>query len=226
MVTVGSNVKLWRVGREVGPLDVDPKFQGAGRFDDPTRLVGVLYSADGRRTCLLELIAAWAESPELKEIQQRIPAPTTAEEERDAARDREIANSPRRVPPRLYERVYLSFAVDPPLEICDLLDVATRTHLARDLTIACELRRYDFTELDKGAILSPHRPLTQAITQAIIRSAEGAGIRSESRHDGHVFNFFVGDRFQPQFVPTMNPERLTAEHPDLLSVAADLGLTV
>ena len=44
MVTVGSDVKLWRVGREVGPLDVDPKYQGAGRFDDPTRLVGILYS--------------------------------------------------------------------------------------------------------------------------------------------------------------------------------------
>ncbi len=102
-------MKLWRVGREVGPLDVDPKFQGAGRFDDPTRLVGVLYSADGLRTCLLELIAAWVESPELKEIQQRIPAPTTAEEERDAARDREIANSPRRVPPRSPLNIQTSF---------------------------------------------------------------------------------------------------------------------
>jgi hypothetical protein len=175
---------------------------------------------------LLELIAAWDDSPERRAIQSNIPDPTSEDEQRDAELDRSIAEKPRRVPPRLYERVWLSFVVDPQLEICNLLDVATRTRLAGDDAVMRELRRFGFVDLDRGAILAPHRSLTQAIAHAIMRSpSEGAGIFSASRHDGNVVNLFVGGRFDPSFVQTTNPERLSALNNDVIAVARDLGLT-
>jgi hypothetical protein len=225
VVTVGPDVPLWRVGRESDTLSVDPKYQGSGRFDDPTHLLGVLYSADSLRTCLLELIAAWKDSPARRAIQRNIPDPTSEDEERDAERDRAIAEKPMRVPPRLYERVCLSFIVDPQVDICNLLDVATRSSRAGDEGISRELRRCGFVDLDLGAILAPHRPLTQATAHAIMRSTnEGAGIFSASRHDGNVVNLFVGGRFEPSLVPISDPQRLSDSNSDVIAAERELGL--
>ncbi|MBC5801049.1 MAG: RES domain-containing protein [Candidatus Eremiobacteraeota bacterium] len=52
-----SVTEFWRVGRRADPLRVDVRYQGAGRFDDPERLVPTLYGAPLLRTCLLEVFA-------------------------------------------------------------------------------------------------------------------------------------------------------------------------
>ena len=49
-----SLTEFWRVGRKADPLYVDVRYQGAGRFDDPERLVAVLYGTPTIRTCLLD----------------------------------------------------------------------------------------------------------------------------------------------------------------------------
>ena len=49
-----SLIEFWRVGRKADPLYVDVRYQGASRFDDPERLVAVLYGAPTIRTCLLD----------------------------------------------------------------------------------------------------------------------------------------------------------------------------
>jgi len=52
---------------------------------------------------------------------------------------------------------------EPTLTLLDLRDVVVRNGLADVAAVAQELRARGFAQLDRGALLSPHRPLTQAV---------------------------------------------------------------
>ena len=88
-----SLTEFWRVGRKADPLYVDVRYQGASRFDDPERLVAVLYGAPTIRTCLLEFLLPWSRSLRPRLILRYLPSATEEEEEaEDAANDRRIAD--------------------------------------------------------------------------------------------------------------------------------------
>ena len=219
--------EFWRVGRRADPLHVDVRYQGAGRFDDPERLVSILYGAPVLRTCLLEFMLPWAPASGAPTVLQAIPEPTNDEEAIDAARDLRIAAEPRRVPKSLYERVAVRVNVEPALALLDLRDVGAREQLAQNAGVSRELQRWGLTQLDRGALLSPHRALTQAITGAVLRG--GAllspvdGLFAESRHAGDIVAVFVGEPFAPR-VEIVEIALLTPLHDEIVTVAEELGL--
>jgi hypothetical protein len=125
--------------RSADPLRVLAEYQGAGRFDDPERLIAVLYGAPTLRTCLLEFLLPWKGAPGAGAVLGAIPEPTDEEEAVDAARDRALAIASRRVPPMLYERVAVHVRADPTLALLDLHSVAVRERLALAPAVAHEL---------------------------------------------------------------------------------------
>ena len=87
-----SLTEFWRVRRKADPRHVDVRYQGAGRIDDPERLVAVLYGAPTIRTCLLEFLLPWSRSLRPRLILRYLPSATEEEEAEDAANDRRIAD--------------------------------------------------------------------------------------------------------------------------------------
>jgi len=160
--------EFWRVGRRADPLNVDAKYQGAGRFDDPERLVSMLYGALTLKTCLLEFILASKTPASLPKFQNVIPEPTNDAEAVDAERDRLIAVAPRLVRPDLYKRDAVFVRAAPPLTLLDLRDVAVRDRLYGSRDVEREVSCWGFRQLDLGALLSPRRPLTQAVVHAVL----------------------------------------------------------
>jgi len=224
-VTVGVS-DFFRVGRRADPLRVDVRYQGAGRFDDPERLVPMLYGSSSLRTCLLEFMLPWAPAFEASAILGNIPQPTSDDEAIDADRDRRIAAEPRRVPPSLYERVAVHIRAEPALALIDLREVAVRERLANVEAIAQEMRARGFAQLDRGALLSPHRPLTQAITGAVVRGTlfpRVDGLFVESRHAGDVVVVFAGEPFAPR-LDIVAGEPLTPSSREVITTASELGL--
>jgi len=220
--------EFWRVGRKADPLHVDARYQGAGRFDDPERLVPVLYGAPSLRTCLLEFLLPWSRSPQARAIVLSTPTPTTEEEAADAANDRKIAEDQWHIPPSLYERVAIRVEVEPPIELLDLREVSVRNRFRTLEVIVRELRSADFSQLDRGALLSPHRALTQAITGAVLRgqlsSETIGGLLAESRHAGDIVVIFSGDPYKPH-LRVAEHVPLTKHNVDVISVAKELDLT-
>jgi RES domain len=161
--------EFWRVGRRADPLRVGAEYQGAGRFDDPERLIAVLYGAPALRTCLLEFLFRWKAAPSAGAVLGVIPEPTDEEEAVDAARDHALAIESRRVPPMLYDRVAVHVGADPALALLDLHSVAVRERLGLAPAVAHELRYRGFAQLDRGALLAPQRALTQTVTGAVLR---------------------------------------------------------
>ena len=221
--------EFWRVGRKADPLHIDIRFQGAGRFDDPERLVPVLYGAPSLRTCLLEFLLPWSRSSQSREIVQSIPIPTTEEEEADAANDRQIAEQQWRIPPTLYERAAIHVLAEPPISLLDLREVGVRNRFRNVDKILRELRSTGFTQLDRGALLSPNRTLTQTITGAILRgplsSETIGGLLAESRHAGDIIVVFSGEPYQPHLRIIENVS-LTNDNVDVISVAKELDLSI
>jgi hypothetical protein len=208
--------EFWRVGRRADPLAVSARHQGAGRFDDPEGLIAVLYGAPTLRTCLLEFLLPWAAAPGAAGILTAIPPATDIEEAADAARDRQLADEPRRVPPALYER-----------DAMDLHDVATRTRLQGAEAIAHELQCWGFAQLDRGALLAPHRPLTQAVVGAVLRgplTVAVDGLFVESRHEGQVVIVFASEPFAPALT-MVDRTPLTPLHIEVIAIAGELGLS-
>jgi hypothetical protein len=52
-------MRVWRVGHRSGPCDFAPRhiYAWTHRFDDPERVYRTLYCADGKKTCLREVLA-------------------------------------------------------------------------------------------------------------------------------------------------------------------------
>lgn len=219
--------EFWRVGRKAAPLDVDVRYQGAGRFDDPERLVPMLYGAPSLRTCLLEFLLPWSRSSQARTIVQSIPTPTTEEEADDAAHDRQIAEETWRIPPSLYERVAILVEVEPTTELLDLREVRVRNQFRNLELIMRELRSAGFSQLDRGALLSPHRHLTQAVTGAILRGQLSSdtigGLLAESRHAGDIVVIFSGEPYKPH-LRVAERVQLTKHNVDVISVAKELEL--
>jgi len=222
-VSVGE---FWRVGRRADPLRADVRYQGAGRFDDPERLVPMLYGSPLLRTCLLEFMLPWAPGSEASAILARIPQPTSEDETIDADRDRRIAAEPRHVPTSLYERIAIHVRAEPMLTLLDLRDVAVRESLAGAGAIAQELHARGFAQLDRGALLSPHRPLTQAVVGAVVRGTlfpRVDGLFVESRHAGDVIVVFADEPFAPRLAIVAS-EPLTPSSREVITAASELGL--
>lgn len=220
-VSVGE---FWRVGKRADPLRVDVRYQGAGRFDDPERLVPMLYGSPSLRTCLFEFMLPWAPAPNVSEILAHIPQPTSEDEAMDADRDGRIAAEPPRVPPSLYERIAIHVRAEPTLTLLDLRDVVVRNGLAGVAAIAQELRARGFAQLDRGALLSPHRPLTQAVVGAVVRGMlfpRVDGLFVESRHAGDVIVVFADEPFAPRLAIVAS-EPLTPFSREV--IASELGL--
>jgi hypothetical protein len=217
---------FWRVGRRADPLRVLAEYQGAGRFDDPERLVAVLYGAPTLRTCLLEFLLPWKAAPGAGVILDAIPEPTNEAEAIDAARDHALAIESRRVPPMLYERVAVQVHADPALALLDLRIVAVRERLARAPAVTHELRCWGFAQLDRGALLAPQRALTQTDTGVVLRGdiiSPVDGLFAESRHDDDVVAVFVGGLYAPQLAVVVS-ETLTPTQSSVILAANELGL--
>lgn len=229
MTGIISLTEFWRVGRKADPLHVDVRYQGAGRFDDPERLVAVLYGAPTIRTCLLEFLLPWSRSPEARLILGSIPSPTEEEEAEDAANDRRIAKEQWQVPTTLYERTAIRVVAEPSIDLLDLREIAVRNLVGATEAVVRELRAAGFSQLDRGALLSPHRALTQCVTGAVLRghlSNEAIdGMRVESRHAGDVVAIFYGDPYRPS-LQIAESVPLTKQHPEVIAIAEELELSV
>lgn len=196
-----------------------------GDFNEPEYLVPVLYGAPYLRTCLLEFILPWAGAPGASPL-AIIPEPTDGDEAADATRDRELAASPRRLPPFLYDRVAIRIRAKPVLRLLDLRDIAVRERLRIDDTISGALRFNGFSQLDRGAVFSPHRPLTRAIVGAVLRNSifdPVDGLYVESRHSGETVVIFVGDRFEPK-VEIVEMQQLSSAHAVINKIAKQIQL--
>jgi hypothetical protein len=218
--------EFWRVGRRADPLRVLAEYQGAGRFDDPERLIAVLYGAPTLRTCLLEFLLPWKAAPGAGAVLGAIPEPTDEEEAGDAARDRALTIESRRVPPMLYDRVAVHVRADPALALLDLHSVVVRERLALAPAVAHELRCWGFAQLDRGALLAPHRTLTQTVTGVVLRgdiTSPVDGLFAESRHDDDVVAVFAGGSYVPQLAIVVS-ESLTPTQSSVILAASELGL--
>jgi hypothetical protein len=135
--------------------------------------------------------------------------------------DRQLANEPRRVPPGLYERDAIRVQANPVLTLLDLHDVATRTRLQGAQAIARELQCWGFAQLDRGALLAPHRSLTQAVGSAVLRGPLALavdGLFVESRHEGQVVVVFASEPFAPALT-MVDRAQLTPLHTEVIAIA-------
>jgi hypothetical protein len=79
---------------------------------------------------------------------------------------------------------------------------------------------------DRGALLAPHRALTQTVTGAVLRGdiiSPVDGLFAESRHDDDVIAIFVGGLYAPHLAIVFN-EPLTPTQPTVILAASELGL--
>jgi len=153
--------------------------------------------------------------------------PTNEEEAADAANDRQIAKEQWHIPPSLYERIAIRVEVEPPIDLLDLREVSVRNRFRNLEVIMRELRSAGFSQLDRGALLSPHRTLTQAVTGAVLRgqlsSETIGGLLAESRHAGDIVVVFSGDPYRPHLRVAENVP-LTKHNINVISVAKELEL--
>jgi len=170
----------------------------------------------------------WSRSPQARAIVQSIPTPTNEEESADAENDRQIAEDQWHTPPLLYERVAILVEVEPPIELLDLREVSVRNRFRNSEVIMRQLRSAGFSQLDRGALLSPHRTLTQAVTGAVLRGQLSSdtigGLLAESRHAGDIIVIFSGDPYKPH-LRVAEHVPLTKHNVDVISVAKELDLT-
>jgi hypothetical protein len=206
-------------------------YQGLGRFDDPARLVSVVYGADSLETSLYETIDSSGLVPHSAgaTIRAGIPAPTTDDEEGDARIDKTIARAPARIPPSfLRRRAVLLQHRDGPLNAYDLDSVRNRRIIADTPTVTPILARYKYRELDRSAITSSHRDLTQGIANEFIRGElvhSGDGISTLARRHGTIYAFICDGRFPLVFQEMLNQE-LNSALPTVKAVLDDLGITL
>ena len=157
-----------------------------------------------------------------------IPSPTEEEEAEDAANDRRIADEQWRVPPTIYERTAIRVVAERSIDLLDLREIAVRNLIGATEAVVRELRAAGFSQLDRGALLSPYRALTQAVTGAVLRghisndSIDGMCV--ESRHVGDVVAIFNGDPYRPSLrIEESVP--MTTQHPEVIRIAEELELS-
>ena len=189
----------------------------------------MIYGAPTIRTCLLEFLLPWSRSPQSRLILGSIPSPTEEEEAEDAANDRQIADEQWRVPPTLYERTTIRVVAEPSIDLLDLREIAVRNLIGATEAVAREFRAAGFSQLDRGALLSPYRALTQSVTGAVLRghlsndSIDGMCV--ESRHAGDVVAIFYGDPYRPS-LRIGESVQMTTRHPEVTRIAEELELSV
>ena len=219
--------QFWRIGRRENPIHVSVEYQGDGRFDDPQKLVAVLYGAPTLRTCLLELMLPVQVADAARAVLTAVSEPTDELEAADRINDLRIAEMPRIVPPSLYQRVAVLVSAPSQLKLIDLRSLAMRQRIEALPQVAIELRKYNFPQLDRSALLSQRRPLTQAITRSVLHGDVGDdvdGIFSESRISGEACAIFLGGGHNPELQIIGERKALTSEDPDVAAVARELGL--
>ena len=233
MSLTGELTAFWRVGRRADPLHASARYQGKGRFDDPERLVGVLYGAIDLRTCLLELLRAWPEAPAAAAVLGRIPPAVEPEDDVDAKSDAAIgaASKRRPVPPWIFQRdgIYVR-AVSAPLQLLELRDVTTLERLGADQDVAREMVCCGYLQFDRGTLLAPvqHRRVTQAVTGAVLRgsfvSERFDGMTADGRHGGDVYLIFQGPGYDPAIEEFAGMRQVfAADNAELRKVADMLG---
>lgn len=223
--------QVWRVGFPGDPLRVpEARDQGDGRFDDPARVVPVLYCGDTLETCVYETIDQYgvaAHDDAVKVLTPTDSAEDDPEGEEDARRDRMIADRQRRVPPAFYDRCGVQIALSHPAFAFDLTMVENRTALQNIASVATAMVQASEKELDLHAITSPRRALTQTIAGELIRGGLSGpdihGIMSFSRRQGTIYALFCDGRF-PVDLHLMDQRRLTPYDDVVCRVAAALGI--
>ncbi len=211
--------------------------QGDGRFDDPERLIGIVYAAADLRTCLLELLRSWPPADAAGSVLTDIEPPEDEDEAEQAEFDRTLASallkSPS-VPEKIYERNAVFARTETPLQLVDLLDSTTQLQLEADPDVAQELRCHNFLQFDVGVLTAREefRPVTQSVTNAVLRSTlyteSARGLFSLSRHDGKsIYAIFQDGKYDDALSEWNIAEGgpLTPDHPTLVEVAGALGLT-
>lgn len=226
---------FWRVGFHAAPLEVSLEYQdGKGRFDDPERELTVLYGGDSAQTCILEAALPWKPHVDAAYVQRAEPPASDmdAEEQRlaleQAERDREIALTPAHMPQHLYERAKVYAQLVRAIVLCDLDDVKVRTELSKVPSVDAAMRACGIPQLDRSVITAqgPHLDITRAISGHLMRNDflghPFAGIRTISRWQGESFVLFQG-RYELG-PPLVGPVPLHRDDPDIVAVAAMLGL--
>lgn len=224
-------IDFWRVlPRGIGFGLPDLRYQGEGRFDDPGRLVPVLYGAGSLETAIYETIDAYGviAHERAAAILSAIPEPSTDQEKDDAKLDRLIASAPRRIPPSFYGRraVFVRPSAGE-LNGYDLRDVRNRRIITETTSVAAVIGSRTFEEVDVSRITSDDRELTQAIANELIRGtlAEYAdGIVTPSRRSGEIYAFFCDGRFPFDFQELHQTELFTPQLAIIRSIAQALGL--
>lgn len=195
---------LYRIGWAPDPLAWPPRWAtGAGRFDDPRRRFSVLYLAEQRWACFVEVLAAYR--PDL---------PTLS---RQAATNGDAATVPTRTLPASWRtgRRLGRLRLVPGQRWLDLRVVETREILRA--AFAPSVLAAGLSDLDGSAIRGPQRPLTQSIAAwAYDRGYHGLAYTSRFDDRWTCWAVFEG----AAVTPVGAPRRLRRDDPDLALTAA------
>jgi hypothetical protein len=202
---------LYRIGYPPDPLAWPPRaLIGTQRFDDPNRRFRVLYAAERRLPCFVEVLQDWR--PDLQALSALAQRATQA-----------TAPLPPLALPRSWRQSHLlgRFKLAPNQRWLDVRRVQTREELRR--LFAPAVLQVGLEDFDGGAIRSLQRSFTQAIAGwAFNQGFQGIVYTSRFDDAWTCWAIFEGAAIQPVGVP----RRIGRSDPDLALAAALLRIGV
>lgn len=216
VVTAPSPV-LYRVGPRAAPVAFRPPRNPAlHRFDDPEALFSILYAAETRRACFLEILAgqrpdlrvlaalaAFDKNEDLFEVDTEVPGfdPTQGKVPKDWPTSRAVS----------------SFTVDSG-RFLDLRKLVTRQVVRR--LAAPLLVMFDVSDYDTGNAMSILRPISQAIARWAYEEAY-QGIIYPSRIEPEQSCWAIFNTAAPV---NISAQVISPTDTDLVAVMQDFGL--
>ncbi len=206
--------QLLRIGRPPDPLGWPaPEFRGGGRFDDPAKRFGVLYTAPTKRACFLETLDVYRPD-------------TTLLQRLAVMRDERATPQSGLIPEAFFARVlgvlrladgqrWLDVRVSTP---------ATAMALSLDSAFASQLPELGYgTRIKPGDLFGSDRRVTQAVAQWA-RGHDFAGIAYNCSHDLRLdcWAIFEGALFSS----VESPLPIAPDDPELIAVAKDFDLSI
>jgi hypothetical protein len=201
---------LYRIARPPDPLAwPDRRFIGGSRFDDPLNQFRVLYLAEQRRGCFVEILAGFRPDVHL------------------LARLRHVSGvswpgPPAVIPADWYTRRLIGrLRLEPGQRWLDLRAPETLQTLRSEM--ADSLVRLGLPDLDVSTARGPSRDLTRQIARwAFEHGCQGVAYRSRFADDVECWAIFEGARF----TAIGPPEPIRADDPDMAAVAALFSLAI